>query len=1310
MATSEYHSKRHQADVPQKGGRSLSPWTIAPRRLRLTTQAWQRLWRQAMLRASPSKKTNPNETTGALTRQPRLPPLPRDDFKIIIRPRGALNLANLETIHLSRAIAEKPQQHTRDRPNSTTFQHPSEDLARHIRGISTLHYGDIEYEVTADIAAPDDSARGVVRGIPPGTTGQELIDNLYSPGYEILSARMIGKTSTALITFTGKQLPKYVIFEHAALPCSWYLPTRHACYICHEIGHRTDVCPNPDTAKCVTCGVSNPTKGLECTPRCALCTGVHPTGSKECPKKLAHRPPTSVSNRRRRQKDTPALEGHKEQDRGNGLPRDQAALRQPPDNNTVSWAARLFPQNNQKKQTTPSSSCAPDVIPATKPQPGKKTPSPVSASDEVAVIPEPTAPTPSQIETGLGETLENFAYLLAATFKLAKQNGVVVLGDLNAAHPAWGYGKATVKGNKLWELIHQQGLTVHTDPACPTRIGNSVSRDTCPDLTMTKRLADAEWCNTEETLGSDHCILITTVPLIRKNSYIKKTRLVNWDEFRKQRETTSTSEITSFDEWVSALQHDVSAYAKYIMLTDERQAVDPHLLHLWEARRSLIKRWRRQKHNRTVKIRIARLTEEAAHYAVDLMQQNWQQFCNSLQGTLGTAKTWSLLRHLLYPTKSKSATRHIITKLLHQYPGTNKDILDALRDKYIGQQHPPSQPMEYRGAPNADLDNPIPLAEVNQASLTNFFNQHWEEGTLPAAWKHADIILIPKSRRTTQIGEPEAHLSHFMYREAIRARDTQPGSNHTSRTTSYHRQSSAFVRTSVRKTSSFNYTRISINKSSAHSTRTILTLDLKGAFDNLSHDIILTNLSDLNCVQRTFAYIQAFLQNRTATIGIGDLRTQPLPTPNRGTSQGSVLSPMLFNVAMMKLPAQLVEIEGVYHAFYADDITIWATSGSDGEIQDALQRATDVVQRYARGGGLQCAPEKSQLLIVKNKCRNIPYDSPQLTLTLENQVIPQVTCIRILGLFLQQDGGGSHALQRLTHTTIQILRMMGRIANRRYGLKEEDATRLIQALIISRVTYSVPYLTLKPREREKLEVLIRRSYKQALGLPLGTSTPRLLSLGIHNTVEEHNEAHLIGQRERLKLTPAGRQVLTRLGYSIQTLGHSETIPFTAVYRTKISVAPIPKNMHPEFHQGRRQARARALQKKLQYTHHVRYTDAASYPGRLAMAVSVIDENMREVTTATVPTSLPLEEEEASIALAITSTPAITSLSIITDSQAACRSFGNARALTFRAPPPQEDPSLVPIPIPLTYRDILQHLRLSRRTLPPPHKSLTRDDA
>ncbi|KAG0445704.1 hypothetical protein HPB47_018175 [Ixodes persulcatus] len=406
------------------------------------------------IRRRRSKKVKPQNTEAtisgsqptpqrALTRQPRLPPLPRDDFKIIIRPRGALNLANLETIHLSRAIAEKTQQHTRDRPNSTTFQvrmdriqniaiasTPSEDLTRHIRDIPTLRFGDNEYEVTAYIVAPDDSARGVVRGIPPGTTGQELIDNLYSPGYEILSPKMIEKTSTALITFTGRQLPKYVVFEHAALPCSWYLPTRHACYICHEIGHRADVCPNPDTVK-------RPPYGLQGMP------------------KKAGSPPTNICL-----ESPPKTKGHSRQ-----LPFTLPLQRATKDRTE----ATVFLETKVRFQVT----------------------------IKQLTMRQGTSGTPSTTRQQHGE-----------------------LGS--AAIP------------------------------------------------------------TKQPKEADHFLFV-----LRAGS-----------------------------------------------------------------RRSLIKRWRRQKHNRTLKIRIAKLTEEAADYAVDLMQQNWQQFCNSLQGTLGTAKTWSLLRHLLDPTKS----------------------------------------------------------------------------------------------------------------------------------------------------------------------------------------------------------------------------------------------------------------------------------------------------------------------------------------------------------------------------------------------------------------------------------------------------------------------------------------------------------------------------------------------------------------------------------------------------------------------------------------------------------------------------------
>lgn len=49
-----------------------------------------------------------------------------------------------------------------------------------------------------------------------------------------------------------------------------------------------------------------------------------------------------------------------------------------------------------------------------------------------------------------------------------------------------------------------------------------------------------------------------------------------------------------------------------------------------------------------------------------------------------------------------------------------------------------------------------------------------------------------------------------------------------------------------------------------HGDRTILTPDLKGAFDNVKPSKILSNLNSTNCGHKNFLYIQDFLQGMKA--------------------------------------------------------------------------------------------------------------------------------------------------------------------------------------------------------------------------------------------------------------------------------------------------------------------------------------------------------------------------------------------------------------------------------------------------------------
>ncbi|KAH6944868.1 hypothetical protein HPB50_005808 [Hyalomma asiaticum] len=121
--------------------------------------------------------------------------------------------------------------------------------------------------------------------------------------------------------------------------------------------------------------------------------------------------------------------------------------------------------------------------------------------------------------------------------------------------------------------------------------------------------------------------------------------------------------------------------------------------------------------------------------------------------------------------------------------------------------------------------------------------------------------------------------------------------------------------------------------------------------------------------------------------------------------------------------------------------------------------------------------------------------------------VPVVSHLRVLGLILQSNRSNTDTIDQLSLSVQETARILARVRARREVMDKRDLLRLIDAFVISRRTYRLPYTNLLKSERDKIDVLIHRAYNTALGLPPNSSTERLLRLGVHNTIDEYDQKY-----------------------------------------------------------------------------------------------------------------------------------------------------------------------------------------------------------
>ncbi|KAH7963497.1 hypothetical protein HPB52_021264 [Rhipicephalus sanguineus] len=260
-----------------------------------------------------------------IARASRMPDLPTDDYKVVVRPRGGFNVSDYKmdriycclrsAAEIGREAAEEDSICLNFKQNIVVLSTPSEDRAKRYGAISKLRIGEREFEASAYRAAPENTSKWLVRGISNDESPENIVKSLVTQrNPTVLHAKRMGNTDNVIVLFDGFYVPRYVYYGAMLVRCSLYRKHIDVCYGCGRLGHRADVCPNPNNKMCRGCGYSNPPQEHLCDPKCQLCGKGHLTGDRKC--KAKYKIPYLVKRRqweRRTREEDAAVEAY-----GNG--------------------------------------------------------------------------------------------------------------------------------------------------------------------------------------------------------------------------------------------------------------------------------------------------------------------------------------------------------------------------------------------------------------------------------------------------------------------------------------------------------------------------------------------------------------------------------------------------------------------------------------------------------------------------------------------------------------------------------------------------------------------------------------------------------------------------------------------------------------------------------------------------------------------------------------------------------------------------------------------------------------------------------
>jgi ribonuclease HI len=260
-------------------------------------------------------------------------------------------------------------------------------------------------------------------------------------------------------------------------------------------------------------------------------------------------------------------------------------------------------------------------------------------------------------------------------------------------------------------------------------------------------------------------------------------------------------------------------------------------------------------------------------------------------------------------------------------------------------------------------------------------------------------------------------------------------------------------------------------------------VDFKSAFDRVWRKMLLKKLLHMKISGHLFKWISDFLSQRFININFGSSRSGFGQT-RQGLPQGSVLSPVLFNIMINDLTNFIEKaVPGVKSLLYADDLVLWSTSSDISSLEISLNKALEVLEKWTFENEFEVNSEKTtfELFTLSTKKHDIK-------LVYKDKSLHRTDCATYLGINLDTKLTWTKHINKVVDKVTSRFNLLKRIAGVKWGASQSVLVSTFNSYIRPVFDYGAElFITASDSALTKLDIAQNRALRLITGA--ANSTP-----------------------------------------------------------------------------------------------------------------------------------------------------------------------------------------------------------------------------